>query len=158
MMHQNLLNILVERSIVRHGTQVEAKYVAAGLDGCFTVDTADLFSVTGAKKRQNGDVILVTSRLADNAVLNVSAEMIISVDGMPPKELADAFDLKEDGSKKVVKLDEFGNPVRRGRKPKHLKQGNMNGKDFELRDKSSSEVEGRAETKGSADSGSKEAA
>jgi hypothetical protein len=141
-MHQNLLNILVDRGIVHQGTQIEAMYVAAGLDGCFTVDTTDLFSVLGAKKTADGNVILILSRLLDNAKLNVSANMIITIDGMPPRDLADAFDLKEDGSKKELKLDEFGNPVRRGRKPKHLKQeqGNMHGKNLEFQSQSSSEA------------------
>ena len=129
-MNPELLNTLVDKKIVRPGTEVEAQYMAPGLDGIFSQQTKGLFTVGRVIFNEKNKVKqLLCLRTSDNARLRVNPDVILRIDGMEPAELGKAFDILPTGKMKKVKLDEFGNPVRRGRKPKHLQQGNLNHRD-----------------------------
>ncbi|NJO65666.1 MAG: hypothetical protein HC836_48610 [Richelia sp. RM2_1_2] len=152
-MNIHLLNTLVRRNIVALGTEIEVTYLAPGLDGYCRNLKQDIFSITEFKIENESITQIKCTRITDGAKLITTSENIIKIDGMLPKELAAAFDIKEDGSKKIVKLDEFGNPVKRGRKPKYLtgtKNYDRNNRSNALTDneaKKSSEGKRRGNTK-----------
>ncbi len=123
-MEANLLNKLVEKRIVVPGTELEIKYLAPGLDNLYRQQVTDLFTVDQIYCLKGTTTVgyMVCLRTLDKAKVKATAENILRIDGMLPEDLAKAFDIKADGSMKKVKLDEFGNPIRRGRKPKALLQ------------------------------------
>ena len=127
-MNPELLNTLVHKKIIMPGTEVEVKYLAPGLDGWFREEVKGIFTVGKIVLEEESNKVkhLLCVREADGAKLRAISPNIIRVDGMEPSELGKAFDILPNGKMKKVKLDEFGNPVKRGRKPKHLRQGTGN--------------------------------
>ena len=116
-MNSKLFSKLVEKKIITLGTNVEANYLGKNLDGNLNVPLVDEFIITKITKKDT--FILTLEKDQGKVKVRAVPEAILNVDGMAPRRLADICNVKEDGSTKKVKLDEFGNPVRRGRKPKH---------------------------------------
>ena len=75
--------------------------------------------MTGVTYKNDKVRHLKLKRKTDGLEIKANEQDIISVDGMEPNRLARIFNIQPDGSMKKVKLDEFGNPVKRGRKPKN---------------------------------------
>lgn len=118
-MNPNLLNALVKKELISAGTSIEAEYMAPGLDGCFREKVQGIFTVSKVVMEDTKKVnYLLSIRESDGAKLMIKANAVVSIDGMEPALLGKAFDILPDGKMKKVKLDEFGMPVRRGRKPK----------------------------------------
>lgn len=117
-MHNNLLNSLVEKNVISAGSEIEVRYLARGLDGNFRELVQDVFTIREIHKLSSGLISLICFRNRDGAELKTGADAIVKIDGMDPADLGRAFDIMPDGKMRTVKLDEFGNPVRRGRKKK----------------------------------------
>ena len=145
-MNSNLLNTLVAKKIVDIGTEIEAKYLAPGLDGCHRETVQGVFTISKIALEEDEVTYLYCVRSTDGAKLRTKPEAIVRLDGMEPEVLGQAFDILPDGSMKKIKLDEFGNPVRRGRKPKHLLQGKVNERDNRSKELSSDKA--KKSTKG----------
>ena len=126
-MNSELLNTLVKKKLIRPGTAIEATYLAPGLDGSFREEVNGLFTVNAIILDNSNKIKhLSCIRESDTAQLNATFSSITRIDGMDPAELGNAFDILPNGKMKKVKLDEFGMPVRRGRKPKNRRQGITN--------------------------------
>lgn len=127
-MNPKLLDILVEKQIVKPGTEINVKCLAPGLDGYHREQIQSIFTITSIKLQDDKKTVkyLCCARIPDGASLTTKPDNILTIDGMLPSDLAKAFDLQSDGSVKKVKLDQFGNPIKRGRKPKNWHQGNNN--------------------------------
>lgn len=129
-MNRDLLNILVQKNIVTAGTEIEVKYLGAGLDGYNRNETKGTFSIIKIISIDGNVESIVSSRVTDGSILRTTPENIIRIDGMLPEQLAEAFDIQPNGSIKIQKLDEFGRPIKRGRKPKNrLLEGENNERD-----------------------------
>lgn len=126
MIEQKLLNTLVRRNIVTNGTEIEVDYLVPGLDSCSRHKVTGVFSIKRLIIKDNNVTQIICLRTTDGAELRTNHEHIIKIDGMLPTELASVFNIKSDGSEKIIKLDEFGNPIKRGRKPNKLKEKMLN--------------------------------
>lgn len=156
-MNPDLLNTLVEKNIVAPGTEIEAKYLAPGLDGSHREEVQDFFTIVQIALQEKKVAYLKCTRVSDGASLRAVPGCIIRIDGMEPADLGKAFDILPDGKMKKVKLDEFGNPVRRGRKPKHLRQGTLNEQDNRSKKLGSDKAKKSAKTAGTGNSEAKKA-
>ena len=111
-MNSDLLNTLVKKHIVAKDTEIEICY--------FTESSAkDIATIEEIVAKRRKVKHIIAYRNIDGSQIEVTPDAIVAIDGMDPARLADVFNINEDGSAKKLKLDEFGNPVRRGRKPKH---------------------------------------
>lgn len=118
-MNHNLLTTLAKKGIVQPGTEIEAKFMAPGLDGCFREEVSGIFTVSKIVFNESKKVkYLLGIRSYDEAKLIAMPNAIMRIDGMEPEDLGKAFDILPNGQMKKIKLDEHGMPVRRGRKPK----------------------------------------
>lgn len=116
MIPDGFVQTLLDRKIINFGsTQVLAKYKK--IDYSFRgLELQNLFVVENANKNSNGKFIFTLSRLDDKEPIVATTDDILLIDGMEPKDIAKAFDLNIDGSKKVL-------GKRRGRPRKHLPYG-----------------------------------
>ena len=120
-MNQQLTQALLEKNVLKTGTEFQAKYLAKGLDGIFRTVAPSVFIFRGVKKKSES-IVLRAMRKDNEKIYSIDPADVIELDGMDPARLAGIFNIKADGSTKKVKLDEFGNPIRPGRKPKHVKE------------------------------------
>lgn len=106
-----LAEALVAKNLLPKGTEVKAKYLAAGLGGIGTVLVSDEFTITQVLRTPEGDLRFQLESTQDGRVRKLPALAIQEIDGMEPARFAAVYNIKADGdAAKVGK--------RRGRKPK----------------------------------------
>jgi len=120
-MNDNLVQALIKDGIIREDTEFVAKYLGTGLDGECNQKVSGLF-VTKSVVKTKGKIVIKAINKSNNQLYRIIPENVIELDGMDPIRLAKIFNIKPDGTRQKVKLDEFGNPVRPGRKPKTYKK------------------------------------
>ena len=99
-MEQAIAKELVKRKIIKEDTEVSAWYSAPAFGGG-TVDKTGSFTINSIEI-DNGKPIFRSRSNVDGKWENISINKIISVDGMEPNKLAEAYGLKKK-TKKVKK-------------------------------------------------------
>jgi hypothetical protein len=107
-MKVSLSKKLVERGIIRPGTEIEALYEALDLSGVHRTECRDNFVIMSIKGLDE-PVFEIAAR--DGRRKRIGSAAIIKIDGMEPGRLASIYNIKPDGSDKPP-------GKRRGRKPK----------------------------------------
>lgn len=114
-MDPKLAEALVARGVLSAGTEVEARYLGAGLSGKFDTLVSGAFTIESAYLNTEGTIYFSLSSTADGSSRKLPALAVTSIDGMDPARFASVYDIKADGdAAKVGK--------RRGRKPKDRSQ------------------------------------
>lgn len=115
-MKSELVNKLVDMGIIKEGTIITVKGRTRGNTIAKEYDMAVALVEPINKNIKGTGYHIVVEYTGDpmRAKLNLNNESIVSIEGMNPKQLAKAYDLKEDGSKKPM-----GKP--RGRPKKNTK-------------------------------------
>lgn len=131
-MDLNLAISLVNKGVLNEGTEIEARYRAAGLGGVGTVVVAGEFTIDRVGQAQDGRLVFEATSTADGKKKWLPAEAITSIDGMEPARFAAVYNIKADGS--GAKMGK-----RRGRKPKD--RSGTNGGDNQSQRDSSSKAE-----------------
>lgn len=110
-MDTNLAISLVNKGVLVSGTEIEARYRAAGLGGVGTVVVSGEFTIDAVGKTPDGTLVFVATSTRDGKKKQLLAESITTIDGMEPARFAAVYNIKADGS--GAKMGK-----RRGRKPK----------------------------------------
>lgn len=125
-MNTHVYEKLKELKIWKNISKYEAKYVGIGIDGIPTQPVKGLFELKSFDEKTGK---FTGEHLTDLKTITVPYQDVVALDGMDPKSFVAAFmdlddhELTEDCVvTKKIKYDEFGNPVRRGRKPNALKK------------------------------------
>lgn len=113
-MHITLSKQLIERGVIKQGTEFDAPYRAVGLSCAADVPRLGTFVVTATKVTED-DVLIEAASTVDGTPLRLSARAIRRIDGMEPDRIASIYGLSVDG----VPLKQG---KRRGRKPKAQRQ------------------------------------
>ena len=110
-MEIKLAEALVAKNLLPQGTEVKAKYLAAGLGGIGTVLVSDEFTIKQLFRNAEGELRFQLESTRDGVVRKLPPLAIEEIDGMDPHRFAAVWNIKADGdAAKVGK--------RRGRKPK----------------------------------------
>lgn len=89
------INTLVDREVIKFGTELEARYLGRSLDGVNTILMQDLFSVYGIIKNKDNKVkSFILTRIRDAEKYRVAPENIVAIDGMDPSRVLEAFELE----------------------------------------------------------------
>ena len=99
-MEQAIAKELIKRKIIKEDTEVSAWYSAPAFGGG-TVDTTGSFTINTIKI-DNGKTVFHSRSNVDGKWENITLDKIISVDGMEPVKLAEAYGIKKK-TKKVKK-------------------------------------------------------
>lgn len=110
MIDAGLLNALIKRKIVKRGTQMDVNYHKM-TDGGIAKHRG-LFTVDGAQATDTGFSIKLHAVDAPATMVEVGVANVNRIEGMLPEQMAEAYDLLVDGSKKKL-------GKRRGRPRKH---------------------------------------
>lgn len=98
MLSNSLADILVQKRIITPNTQLEVKFNRVDMSGSYS-QAVDFFTVLDSKTEyETGKVFFKLSRIGNGQEIVAQADQIVSIDGMPPENVAKAFDLKVDGS------------------------------------------------------------
>lgn len=101
MLQEGLAKTLVTKGIINSKTQVLATFNK--VDTSFrSLKLKDLFNVLDVVESQEGKCLFNVARVENDERYQLPTENIVEIDGMPPKDVAKAFDLNPDGSKKVM--------------------------------------------------------
>jgi hypothetical protein len=111
MLNHNLAQVLLERSIIKAETEVDALYTSMDIDGITTRKSSGTFMVRRAYKSETGLISFELASIRDGSRVRVLADDIIKIDGMAPERIAAVYNIRGDGSKQNV-------GKKRGRKPK----------------------------------------
>jgi hypothetical protein len=112
-MQENLATILVEKGVIKLGTELFSRCDALAMGGAPC--NMDLPIKVRLIVINDNNIKFIGRYNNQNWIIH--CDQILAVDGMDPERLASAFDLKINGSKK-----ELGK--KRGRKSKHQKEDN----------------------------------
>ncbi len=112
---------MFNNQVIRKETEVKVRYYGKNLDGLHSRQVEDYFIVDQVYlNKQSKDITTIkVLKLTDGEPMLIKPDQIVEIDGMSDKRLGSAFNINTDGTKKKIKLDDFGNPIRRGRKRKH---------------------------------------
>jgi len=88
-----MINTLVEHNIIRPGTEVEAKYIAGGLDGS-NIKAIDFFEVLQINQTDNKVKSFVLSRKTDNMQIQSTPTSVLRIDGMDIRRVVESHELK----------------------------------------------------------------
>jgi hypothetical protein len=113
-MDSKLAEALVAKGVLGAGTEVEARYLGAGLSGKFDMLVSGGFTIEGASL-SGGTVYFTLTSTADGSQKRLPALAVTSIDGMDPERFASVYNVKADGGEAKV-------GKRRGRKPKDRSQ------------------------------------
>lgn len=115
MLNSGLVQALLERNILNGGTQVLAEFEKTD-NSMRALKLKDYFTIDAVNRQKDGRFLFKLCRLETKEFFLIPEDKVLMVDGMEPKDLAKAFDLNADGSKKVM-------GKRRGRPRKHFPYG-----------------------------------
>ena len=98
-MEQTVAKELVKRKIIKQDTEVTAWYSAPAFGGIGTVDNVGEFTIN--KINFEGKIPTFDARSnVDGKWENIEIDKIVSVDGMEPTKLAEAYGIKKKSKKK----------------------------------------------------------
>lgn len=121
-MNKDLFLSLINKGVIAENTALTAKYKAKALGGISHNIMEGIFLFQEIREIE-GNQYIVAKKPYVETTHAFYFDSIILVDGMEPERLAGIYGLKNDGSEKKVKIDPItGLPVRRGRKPKKVKE------------------------------------
>lgn len=106
-----LAESLVNKGVLTPGMEVEARYHGLGLGGTENIRVTGDFMIHEIFAGENGNIIFGLKSTSDGKSKRLSAETIITIDGMDPDRFASVYDVKPDGTDKKA-------GKRRGRRPK----------------------------------------
>jgi len=98
-MEQAIAKELVKRKIITEDTEVNAWYSAPAFGGGGTVDKTGSFTINSIEIN-NGKPIFRSRSNVDGKWENITIDKIVSVDGMEPTKLAEAYGIKKKKTKK----------------------------------------------------------
>jgi len=98
-MEQAIAKELVKRKIITEDTEVSAWYSAPAFGGGGTVDKTGSFTINSIEIN-NGKPIFRSRSNVDGKWENITVDKIVSVDGMEPTKLAEAYGIKKKKTKK----------------------------------------------------------
>lgn len=98
-MEQAIAKELVKRKIITEDTEVNAWYSAPAFGGGGTVDKTGSFTINSIEIN-NGKPIFRSRSNVDGKWENITVDKIVSVDGMEPTKLAEAYGIKKKKTKK----------------------------------------------------------
>ena len=98
-MEQAIAKELVKRKIITEDTEVNAWYSAPAFGGSGTVDKTGSFTINSIEIN-NGKPIFRSRSNVDGKWENITVDKIVSVDGMEPTKLAEAYGIKKKKTKK----------------------------------------------------------
>ena len=98
-MEQAVAKELVKRKIIKEDTEVNAWYSAPAFGGGGTVDKTGSFTISSIEIN-NGKPIFRSRSNVDGKWENITVDKIVSVDGMEPTKLAEAYGIKKKKTKK----------------------------------------------------------
>jgi len=98
-MDKSLGKELVKRNIIKQDTEVDAWYSAVAFGGMGTVDNVGSFTINSIDI-DNGNPIFHARSNVDGKWEDITMDKIVSVDGMEPIKLAEAYGIKKKGKKK----------------------------------------------------------
>lgn len=110
-MNSILMKRLIERNVIRQGTEVDAMYYGHSLSSQDNAYVEGTFSILSAKVFNEGSKVVFSVRGHDLVVRQIPAEQILSLDGMTADRLAPIYAMNEAGED--IKISK-----RRGRKPR----------------------------------------
>lgn len=114
-MDSNLLDVLVDRGIISEGTGFIAKTQGRDLCGANLNYFTKEYRYITHQMDLNGIATVLVEEISQGHHETISAEIIESVDGMPPKRLASIYNISDTGQSMKA-------GARRGRKPKKLEE------------------------------------
>ena len=123
-MSDKLIISLIERGAIKKSTHLTAKFKARDLSGSNSSEISDEFALRTIIQNEDGIFFVASrTRLTEEGLYKIPMETVLTIDGMEPRKLAEVYNLRLDGTHKEVKLCPItGEPVRRGRKPKWVKE------------------------------------
>lgn len=98
-MEQAIAKELVKRKIITEDTEVSAWYSAPAFGGGGTVDKTGSFTINSIEIN-NGKPVFRSRSNVDGKWENITVDKIVSVDGMEPTKLAEAYGIKKKKTKK----------------------------------------------------------
>ena len=98
-MEQAIAKDLVKRKIITEDTDVSAWYSAPAFGGGGTVDKTGSFTINSIEIN-NGKPVFRSRSNVDGKWENITVDKIVSVDGMEPTKLAEAYGIKKKKIKK----------------------------------------------------------
>ena len=98
-MEQAIAKELVKRKIITEDTEVNAWYSAPAFGGGGTVDKTGSFTINSIEIN-NGKPVFRSRSNVDGKWENITVDKIVSVDGMEPTKLAEAYGIKKKKTKK----------------------------------------------------------
>jgi hypothetical protein len=102
---------LIERGVIRKGTEFEAHFNAHDLSGqAASRIRGSFFIVRALASKDSGRIVFEADRPGDAALYQFPAEDVITLDGMSLEKLARSYDLGTEG-------ETLPSGKRRGRKP-----------------------------------------
>tara|TARA_B100000989_G_scaffold143392_1_gene106850 strand:- start:3236 stop:3535 length:300 start_codon:yes stop_codon:yes gene_type:complete len=90
---------LIKRKIIKQDTEVDAWYSATAFGGVGTVDNVGSFTINSIDVN-NGVPMFNARSNVDGQWEKITMDKVVSVDGMEPMKLAEAYGIKKKGKKK----------------------------------------------------------
>ena len=98
-MEKSLGKELIKRHIIKQDTEVDAWYSAVAFGDMGTVDNVGSFTINSIDV-DNGTPVFHARSNVDGKWEDITMDKIVSVDGMEPNKLAEAYGIKKKGKKK----------------------------------------------------------
>ena len=102
MSQTQVIFLLIKRNIIKQETEVDAWYCAPAFGGGGTVDKTGSFTIDSIDKNIKGVPFFHARSNVDGKWEDIMLDKVISVDGMEPNKLAEAYGIKKK-TKKVKK-------------------------------------------------------
>jgi len=98
-MEQAIAKELVKRKIIKEDTELSAWYSAVAFGGVGTVDNVGNFTINKIEIEKGKPVFQARSNV-DGKWEKITIDKIVSIDGMEPTKLAEAYGIKKKKTKK----------------------------------------------------------
>ena len=114
-MQTGLIDVLAKRGVLRKNSMLLVEYLYKGVDGVTRKHTGDFIVEKLYVKNEVVSSLLVMSVNGEYSI-KIKAENILKIEDMDESRISKSYDVHIDGRKRECKLDQFGNPLKRGRK------------------------------------------
>ena len=98
-MDKTLGQALIKRNIRKQDTEVDAWHSATAFGGMGTVDNVGSFTINNIEV-DDGTPIFNARSNVDGQWEKITMDKVVSVDGMEPNKLAEAYGIKKKGKKR----------------------------------------------------------
>ena len=98
-MEQAIAKELVKRKIIKEDTELSAWYSAVAFGGVGTVDNVGNFTINSIELKKGKPIFHARSNV-DGKWEDITVDKIVSIDGMEPTKLAEAYGIKKKKTKK----------------------------------------------------------